>query len=100
MKVIARIICWQNVFGIDGIPGDSIKIDDAIKGAAFPDPLIDCLTFLFLYLIVVTIEWVAVERRDPGIGRKALLQERQAEQRAAPSCQRIKRCQETNSLPF
>lgn len=38
--------------------------------------------------------------RDPGIDRKALLQERQAEQRAAPSCQRIKRCQETNSLPF
>ena len=62
MKVIARIICRQNVLGIDGIPGDSIKIDDAIKGAAFPDPLIDCLTLLFLYLIVVTIEWVAVER--------------------------------------
>jgi hypothetical protein len=38
--------------------------------------------------------------KDPGIDRKALLQERQAEQRAAPSCQRIKRCQETNSLPF
>ena len=38
--------------------------------------------------------------RDPGIDRKALLQERQAEQRAAPSCQRIKRCQETISLPF
>src|SRR6516225_4089710 len=33
----------------------------AVKGAAFPDSLIDCLTLLFLYLIVVAIEWVAVE---------------------------------------
>jgi hypothetical protein len=38
--------------------------------------------------------------KDPDVDRKVLLQERQAEQRAAPSCQRIKRCQETNSLPF
>jgi len=42
VKVIARIVCRQNVLGINGIPGDGIKIDDAIKGAAFPDPRIDC----------------------------------------------------------
>jgi hypothetical protein len=29
------------------------------KAPLFPDPLIDCLTLLFLYLLVVTIEWVA-----------------------------------------
>jgi hypothetical protein len=38
--------------------------------------------------------------REPDIDPEALSRAREAEQRAAPSCQRIKRCQETNSLPF